>query len=400
MHEVNDNIHGELRKARSKLLKVTFWLFSIALVASLAVTIQLRVVLEEAFIYIVPEPVLHYAERDIIIDQYQVPDGSKVVSDMSMYQAENIQLKDQLVLLRQEEIRDQVQAQALKQKIEQTRSSVAMLSQFEEVEVKSIKAEIIMIEDLLVRLKQELTLLNKDYLKQSTFVEGVTNLSHISKDRKIRYQQDLFHKRAEIIEMEQDIHQQQLKLAQLKNQQSQQQIGLTRQRDMAVTLSVLENEAKVFADSLKLKELELAQLEKNHNRLQGKAEVDGRVEFESLNGIRKTQYRKGELVYTIYPEGQHFVTKGYVDEKHILDIALGKEVEVKLSAYNYLKYGSIKGKVKTIMGVKDGRAEVIIDIVDMKDFKLVHGNSTQAFITLEGVKLYEYVFGIFFPYIV
>lgn len=52
------------------------------------------------------------------------------------------------------------------------------------------------------------------------------------------------------------------------------------------------------------------------------------------------------------------------------------------------------------MGVKDGRAEVIIDIVDMKDFKLVHGNSTQAFITLEGVKLYEYVFGIFFPYIV
>lgn len=69
---------------------------------------------------------------------------------------------------------------------------------------------------------------------------------------------------------------------------------------MAVTLSVLENEAKVFADSLKLKELELAQLEKNHNRLQGKAEVDGRVEFESLNGIRKTQYRKGELVYTIY----------------------------------------------------------------------------------------------------
>lgn len=400
MHEVNDNIHGELRKARSKLLKVTFWLFSIALVASLAVTIQLRVVLEEAFIYIVPEPVLHYAERDIIIDQYQVPDGSKVVSDMSMYQAENIQLKDQLVLLRQEEIRDQVQAQALKQKIEQTRSSVAMLSQFEEVEVKSIKAEIIMIEDLLVRLKQELTLLNKDYLKQSTFVEGVTNLSHISKDRKIRYQQDLFHKRAEIIEMEQDIHQQQLKLAQLKNQQSQQQIGLTRQRDMAVTLSVLENEAKVFADSLKLKELELAQLEKNHNRLQGKAEVDGRVEFESLNGIRKTQYRKGELVYTIYPEGQHFVTKGYVDEKHILDIALGKEVEVKLSAYNYLKYGSIKGKVKTIMGVKDGRVEVIIDIVDMKDFKLVHGNSTQAFITLEGVKLYEYVFGIFFPYIV
>lgn len=220
MHEVNDNIHGELRKARSKLLKVTFWLFSIALVASLAVTIQLRVVLEEAFIYIVPEPVLHYAERDIIIDQYQVPDGSKVVSDMSMYQAENIQLKDQLVLLRQEEIRDRVQAQALKQKIEQTRSSVAMLSQFEEVEVKSIKAEIIMIEDLLVRLKQELTLLNKDYLQQSTFVEGVTNLSHISKDRKIRYQQDLFHKRAEIIEMEQDIHQQQLKLAQLKNQQS------------------------------------------------------------------------------------------------------------------------------------------------------------------------------------
>lgn len=400
MHEVNDNIHGELRKARSKLLKVTFGLFSIALVASLAVTIQLRVVLEEAFIYIVPEPILYYAERDIIVDQYQVPDGSEVVSDMSMYQAENIQLKDQLVLLRQEVIRDQVQAQALKQKIEQTRSSVAMLSQFEEVEVKSNKAEIIMIEELLVRLKQELTLLNKDYLKQSAFIEGVTNLNHISKDRKIRYQQDLFHKRAQITEMEQDIHQQQLKLAQLKNQQSQQQIGLTRQRDMAVTLSVLVNEAKVFADSLKLKELELAQLDKNHKRLQGKAEVDGRVEFESLNGIRKTQYRKGELVYTIYPEGQYFVTKGYVDEKHILDIALGKEVEVKLSAYNYLKYGSIKGKVKTIMGVKDGRAEVIIDIVDMKDFKLVHGNSTQAFITLEGVKLYEYVFGIFFPYIV
>ncbi|WP_339374649.1 hypothetical protein [Photorhabdus australis] len=60
--------------------------------------------------------------------------------------------------------------------------------------------------------------------------------------------------------------------------------------------------------------------------------------------------------------------------------------------------GAIKGKVEAIFGVKNGTAEIVINIVDKRDFDLEFGNSIKAFIILNEVNLYEYIYEIVFPY--
>ncbi|MBE6837173.1 MAG: HlyD family efflux transporter periplasmic adaptor subunit [Ruminococcus sp.] len=75
--------------------------------------------------------------------------------------------------------------------------------------------------------------------------------------------------------------------------------------------------------------------------------VSGYVHSISVNTLGET-VASGEDIISIVPDGTPVEMVCYVTNKDIADIELGMEVEIKLEAYPYNKFGTVKGKVEYI----------------------------------------------------
>ncbi len=75
------------------------------------------------------------------------------------------------------------------------------------------------------------------------------------------------------------------------------------------------------------------------------APVSGHVNSISVNTIGAAVSSAQELV-TIVPDNAPLEMVCYVQNMDIADVAMGMEAEIKLNAYSYNKYGTVKGTVK------------------------------------------------------
>lgn len=91
--------------------------------------------------------------------------------------------------------------------------------------------------------------------------------------------------------------------------------------------------------------LEKYQLSKDYQNIT--APVSGYVNSVSVNTIGETVTSAQELV-TIVPDHTPVEMVCYVQNMDIADIEIGMEAEIKLEAYPYNKYGTVKGTVKYI----------------------------------------------------
>lgn len=91
--------------------------------------------------------------------------------------------------------------------------------------------------------------------------------------------------------------------------------------------------------------LEKYQLSKEYQNIT--APVSGYVNSVSVNTLGETITSAQELV-TIVPDNTPIEMVCYVQNMDIADIAVGMEAEIKLEAYPYNKYGTVKGTVKYI----------------------------------------------------
>lgn len=91
--------------------------------------------------------------------------------------------------------------------------------------------------------------------------------------------------------------------------------------------------------------LEKYQLSKEYQNIT--APVSGYVNSVSVNTLGETITSAQELV-TIVPDNTPTEMVCYVQNMDIADIAVGMEAEIKLEAYPYNKYGTVKGTVKYI----------------------------------------------------
>lgn len=73
--------------------------------------------------------------------------------------------------------------------------------------------------------------------------------------------------------------------------------------------------------------------------------IDGTISnlFNSRQNIEILA--KGELLTIIAPKKEHFYAKVILDEKDLAYVKNGQEINLKLDAYNYYRYGAIKGKI-------------------------------------------------------
>lgn len=77
------------------------------------------------------------------------------------------------------------------------------------------------------------------------------------------------------------------------------------------------------------------------------APVSGHINSINVNTIGAAVTSAQELV-TIVPDNTPVEMVCYVKNMDIADVEIGMETEIKLEAYPYNKYGTVKGKVKYI----------------------------------------------------
>ncbi|SIO95733.1 HlyD family efflux transporter periplasmic adaptor subunit [Vibrio spartinae] len=397
----NSDVKSELHKEYKLIINITIVLLIICFVLSFFVTIKRRVVLEDAFIKTAPEPVLFYAEKDIDIKSYKVRDGDVVRNGDSIYNAINPDLEEAESLLLQQIKRDKTKINALNEYISNIYEKMNIEKNYEEFRFNKNKIELKNIDSILKEHRDDYDFFSKGYKEQMNFVDNVSNQSnnYLSIKDIIKYKIELFASRSDLIDLQSDILNLEKRKFLLDDEQNRYTIGATKYKELDIEINQIKGDLAVLISELNVKKTRMDNIRSSKLRIEGVAKSGGKIEFNNINGIRPKQVKKGELIFTIYPEGNHFIAKGVVSEKYIRKIKIGQNVELKMDAYDYLKYGAIKGKVEAVFGVKNGRSEIVINIIDKRDFDLEFGNSIKAFIILNEVNLYEYLYEILFPYI-
>ncbi|WP_416777615.1 HlyD family efflux transporter periplasmic adaptor subunit [Xenorhabdus budapestensis] len=403
MNKLNSNseVKSELHKEYKLIISITVLFLIICFALSFVVTIKRRVVLENSFIKTVPEPVLFYAGKDIDIKNYNVRDGDVVKKGDSIYNAINPSLEEDESILLQQIKRDNTKINAMNKYIDNVYERMKIEKNYENFKFNKNESELKNIDSILKEHRDDYDFFSQSYREQMNFVDKVSNHNnyYLSKKDIIKYKMELFSSRSKLINLESDILNLEKRKYSLDDEQNRYIIGATKYKELDMEFNQLRGELFVLISELNVKNTRMENIRNAKLRIEGIAKIDGKIEFNNINGIRPKQVKKGELVFTIYPDGNHFIAKGVVSEKHIRKIKIGQSVELKMDAYDYLKHGAIKGKVEAIFGVKNGTAEIVINLVDKRDFDLEFGNSIKAFIILDEVNLYEYIYEIAFPYV-
>ncbi len=102
---------------------------------------------------------------------------------------------------------------------------------------------------------------------------------------------------------------------------------------------------------------------------------------------------KDELLTIIAPKSETFYAKVGLSEKDLIYVKKGQEVNLKLDAYNYYKYGAIKGNI-TYVSPSD-LDKTFFCIVEFQKFnpkiQLKAGYSLRGEVIIEKMKVYQYI---------
>lgn len=102
---------------------------------------------------------------------------------------------------------------------------------------------------------------------------------------------------------------------------------------------------------------------------------------------------KGDLLAIIAPKKEHFYAKVLLAEKDLAYIKTGQEINLKLDAYNYYRFGAIKGKI-TYVSPSDVETSFYC-LADIKKYNsninLKAGYKLKGEVIIERMQLYQYI---------
>jgi len=178
-----------------------------------------------------------------------------------------------------------------------------------------------------------------------------------------------------------------------------------------LTTLTLQQEYTKLQNQLADDELRLADLQKQ--LIYDSLEVQKQYLIATINGTitelstvkRTTNYtNKGELITRIHPQqSEEFYAKLSIPQKHLSDVQEGQTVHVKLQAYDYYKYGVVKGKIKQIISKNNVSVneqtpdntsfQILVNIEKVPPkITLKSGYAINGEVVLAEVKLYEFIF--------
>ncbi|NHM08249.1 HlyD family efflux transporter periplasmic adaptor subunit [Flavobacterium sp. CYK-4] len=102
---------------------------------------------------------------------------------------------------------------------------------------------------------------------------------------------------------------------------------------------------------------------------------------------------KGELLGILAPKKEKFYAKVILDEKDLAYVKNGQEINLKLDAYNYYRYGAIKGKI-TYVSPSDVE-KTFYCLADIRKYNpninLKAGYKLKGEVIIERMQLYQYI---------
>lgn len=149
----------------------------------------------------------------------------------------------------------------------------------------------------------------------------------------------------DILEAERRLASTETQLAELDGQISEAQIAMNELR-AKLRMDTYEQLAKVTGEKAQLQSVmgrQLGELE----RLQVRSPVDGVVKSYSVRTIGGV-ITPGSVVAEIVPLGQQLEAFTRVNPKDIGNVRPGQQVQLKVQAYDYGRYGSIPGRVQSV----------------------------------------------------
>ncbi len=121
--------------------------------------------------------------------------------------------------------------------------------------------------------------------------------------------------------------------------------------------------------------------------------IDGTVSnlFNSKQNIEILA--KGDLLAIIAPEKEKFYAKVTLDEKDLAYIKNGQEINLKLDAYNYYRYGAIKGKISYVSPSDVEKTFYCLAAIKKynPNINLKAGYKLKGEVIIERMQLYQYI---------
>ncbi len=204
----------------------------------------------------------------------------------------------------------------IKRQIEQKRQSITSLSVELETERRNLQ-----ISSNLFEKKQQLH--SKGFLSETKFLEAQQAMNKIQ-GNVTRIQSQMETARAEIGEY-------QNRLASLSLGQNDR---INERLDAIIAEKEQNNEI-------------IRKLEEKSKRLAIKAPVTGVVNGLTLNTIGSV-VRAGDTIMSIVPINEELVVEVKIPPQHIGHVHVGQDVKVKLSSYDFSRYGLVNGKLEKI----------------------------------------------------
>jgi multidrug resistance efflux pump len=102
---------------------------------------------------------------------------------------------------------------------------------------------------------------------------------------------------------------------------------------------------------------------------------------------------KGELLTIIAPSKEAFYAKVILDEQDLAYVEKGQEINLKLDAYNYYRYGAIKGKITYVSASDVDRTFYCLANIKKynKKINLKAGYKLKGEVIIERMRLFQYI---------
>jgi multidrug resistance efflux pump len=103
---------------------------------------------------------------------------------------------------------------------------------------------------------------------------------------------------------------------------------------------------------------------------------------------------KGELLTIIAPKKEQFYAKVVLDEVDLAYVKKGQEINLKLDAFNYYRYGAIKGKITYVSPSDVNKTFYCLATIYKYNPNIVlkAGFSLKGEVIIERMRLYDYIF--------
>jgi multidrug resistance efflux pump len=102
---------------------------------------------------------------------------------------------------------------------------------------------------------------------------------------------------------------------------------------------------------------------------------------------------KGDLLAIVAPSREKFYTKVTLDEKDLAYVKTGQDINLKLDAYNYYRYGAVKGKITYVSPSDVNQTFYCLARIDSynPNINLKAGYKLKGEVIVERMVLYQYI---------